>query len=148
MFWRARMFGLLKSYQKLWSLRLYERGIRSFLQGIVKQIQQVVTINPNTANFLLFQANPFSVFIGCISPRKSPRTHPRSPTMKGILAYSLLVKVARGVLSKGVLKQPFPNQMLRLRRPTELATAVPGFVDPERVAGNLPPLTNPRPKKK
>ena len=36
-----------------------------------------------------------------------PQAIPRSPTMKGFPAYSLLVKVAfRGVFQFGVLKQP------------------------------------------
>ena len=39
-------------------------------------------------------------------PQNTPRAIPRSPTMKGIPAYSLLVKVARGVFQFGVLKQP------------------------------------------
>ena len=40
---------------------------------------------------------------------KKVTTHPRQspyPTMKGFPAYSLLVKVARGVFQFGVLKQP------------------------------------------
>ena len=114
MSWRARIFGLLiLSYQKLWSLRLDGRGNDVFSSGIMKQIiPQVVIVNPNTASFLLFQENPFNVFIGFISPRKSSRTHPRSPTMKGIPTYSLLVKVARGVLQRCVettLDYPLPK---------------------------------------
>ena len=39
-------------------------------------------------------------------PQSTPQAIPRSPIMKGIPAYSMLVKVARGVFQFGVLKQP------------------------------------------
>ena len=43
----------------------------------------------------------------CNTPRyRTPQAMPCSPIMKGIPAYSLLVKVARGVFQFGVLKQP------------------------------------------
>ena len=52
--------------------------------------------------------SPKSVHFACPLPRKlqhTPRAHPRQstwPTMKGIPAYSLLVKVARGVFQRCV----------------------------------------------
>ena len=53
---------------------------------------------------LLFPRKLYTVQHTPISHTRS--AIPRSPIMKGIPAYSLLVKVARGVFQFGVLKQP------------------------------------------
>ncbi len=54
-------------------------------------------------------------------PQSTPQAIPRSPIMKGIMAYSLLVKVARGVFQRCVeTTLDYFHQKLNGTLPTEL----------------------------